>query len=91
MTTTKITQLPVTEARRQLTDILDKLDPHQIIVLVKNYQPKALLVSPEWLDEFSDLMLIREQVWGKYSKQVGDALDKLSIQTKSSLPKLLRS
>lgn len=70
---------------------MEKIKSDELIVFIKNYQPKAVLLNPAWFDQFPSLMWIREEIWGKNSQELGDALEKLSKQPKNLLPKLLRS
>ena len=86
----EIKQLPITKVRRELTEILKNLDEDQMIVLIKNYQPEAVLVSPKWFNKFPSLALIREKIWGRYSEDIGQALDVISKTPQSLRPKLLQ-
>ena len=85
-----IKQLPITKVRRELTEVIKKLDKDQVIVLIKNYQPEAVLVSPLWFNQFPSLALVREKIWGRYSENINQALDDLDKTPKKLRPKLLQ-
>jgi PHD/YefM family antitoxin component YafN of YafNO toxin-antitoxin module len=85
-----IRELPITDARKNLTQIVENLAINEMVLLVKNYQPKAVLVNPEWFNQFPSLFQIRESIWGSHSQDIAEALEKLSNEPKELLPKLLR-
>lgn len=87
----KIKELPITDARKNLTQIIENLEINEMVLLVKNYQPKAVLVNPNWFNQFPSLFQIRESIWGRHSQDIAEALEKLSKQPNELLPKLLQS
>lgn len=86
----KIKELTITDARRNLTQIIENLEINEMVLLVKNYQPKAVLVNPEWFNQFPSLFQIRESIWGGHSQDISSVLETLSKQPKELLPKLLQ-
>lgn len=85
----KVKELPITDARKNLTQIVENLEINEMVLLIKNYQPKAVLVNPEWFNQFPSLFQIRESIWGRHSQDISSALETLSKQPKELLPKLL--
>lgn len=87
----KIKELPITDARKNLTQIIESLEINDMVLLIKNYQPKAVLINPNWFNQFPSLFQIREKIWGRHSQDIAEALKKLSNQPNELLPKLLQS
>lgn len=86
----KIKELPITDARKNLTQIVENLEINEMVLLIKNYQPKAVLVNPNWFNQFPSLFQIRESIWGNHSQDIAEALEKISDEPKELLPKLLQ-